>query len=155
MKEKKHSWTKSVVERRSMETDENKDLTSVKMMEREKCAEQREPKWLSMDLAQQHLLMISLLTETTGWMQRSTGTPQVLRFSQMHQTPLDSISWFSRTTIQNMRTKQSKSFSGWKGGISLIWWAALHMLRNRLKAEKHVQLRPLSYSAVFHSPPTI
>ena len=71
-----------------------------------------------------HLLMISLLTDARGWMQRYTGAFLELTFSQMHQNSLDDISSFSRATILNILPKQQKSFSLWRGGISSTGWVS-------------------------------
>lgn len=66
--------------------------------------------WFCYDLGM-WWLMISLLTEATGWIQRYVIAFCVLRFSQMHQDSLDDIS--------SIQPRQPKSFSWWRGGKSL------------------------------------
>lgn len=75
--------------------------------------------------------------EAAGWMQKCTGAVCVFRSSQ---NSADDISSFSWTAVQNIQTKQLKSFSAWRGGISstaksITWshsdWAALHLLKTR------------------------
>lgn len=53
--------------------------------------------------------------EAAGWMQKCTGAFCVFRSSQ---NSADDISSFSWTAVQNTQTKQLKSFSAWRGGIS-------------------------------------
>lgn len=69
--------------------------------------------WLPVELTHRQLLMILLLTEATGWMERYTGAFCLVRFRQMHQNSFDDISAFSRTTVLHIQPMQLRSVKRW------------------------------------------
>lgn len=85
-------------------------------------------------LALWYLVIISLLTETTGWLQRYTGTVCVLTSSQMNQSLLDDMLTFSRTMTLNVEHHSQQG--RYKGTVSYCkefkWFFSNHKLVQKI-----------------------
>lgn len=69
--------------------------------------------WLPVELADWQLLMISVLTAETGWIQMHTRAFSVFSYSEIDENSQEGIKSFPRKVI-NIVQNQPKSFSGWE-----------------------------------------